>query len=375
MIDLIRVGVSSREMARSKNGEVSLVHAGALSTANSAVQRGHDRVDWQALVLDGKSGLGAQIRAGGRKSRSPVEVQKYLDAVWDNAVAWIATRPPAAERSPDIATRVGNARRVLDVLADPDAEIGVNERRVLAAVADEGIRLGTATPAIPRVTMLRVTGVGLTAFRTALRNLERAGLLAVVDHGEWYGADYAKIGKADRRADRYRLAAAAALRARAYPEDELLVPPAAELMVPPSAEDRCPPAELMVPPSRDRKAIPWVRGDDPAALVAALATHDRAALLAAAALVPDQSRRGGSARSASVESHLEALTMVRAAHRQDSGLASATYFGSEDQGALVQALSSLAMHLVRALHGSDVEGFCDHLALCQITEAASEVEW
>lgn len=76
-----------------------------------------------------------------------------------------------------------------------------------------------------------------------------------------------------------------------------------------------------------------------------------------------------------VENRLEALALVESWHHGDSGLASAIWFRTDDREGLLAALTSLAGHLARALHGDDLDSFVDYLRRDQIETAVGEVPW
>jgi hypothetical protein len=90
MIDLIRDGVPAK--ALKERGDRAVWRALA-KTASSAVQRGWDRADWEALVIEPRSNLGSQLR-GGRRTKTPAESHKTLTSAWETAERWVQQAPP-----------------------------------------------------------------------------------------------------------------------------------------------------------------------------------------------------------------------------------------------------------------------------------------
>jgi hypothetical protein len=202
-IDLIRDGVPARDLQARGN---AAVWTALVRTASSAHQRGHDRSEWESLVLAPASNLGRQVRLkDGTRERTVPDVIKTMADAWDAAVEWVSQQPPAWTREQTAAVAAERAAAALQVAADADLDLTGPEREVLAFAAREHDRRGYLQVALPRAAVVAETGLGERTVRTALAGLARRGLLTVAVPGRT-GADPKR-----RKATLYALADAEAL--------------------------------------------------------------------------------------------------------------------------------------------------------------------
>jgi hypothetical protein len=180
-IDVIRDGVHPREL---KVRGDRAVWSALVRTAASAHQRGQDRIEWEYLVLEQRSHLGHQLRLkDGHRTRKPAHVAKTLAAVWDTAVVWCSERAPAWTAEDAASEAETRAAALTGITADPDAELTDAERAILEHAVNCAREYRRPEVTLPRQRMLDATGLGLTALRTALRRLEAAELLVLVQPG------------------------------------------------------------------------------------------------------------------------------------------------------------------------------------------------
>ncbi len=199
-VDLIRDGVHPRDLkARGDRA----VWSALVRTAVSAHQRGQGLLDWESLVNDPRSHLGAQVRLkDGHRPRKPVAVAKMLSAAWDAAVVWASEQQPAwdREQTRDEALRRASAMR--ELVSDADTDLTDAERAVLHYAVTTATAKGMLRVAMPRRALMEATGLGLTALRSTMRRLEEAELLVLVEAGQPGGP-----GARKRRSNLYGLPA------------------------------------------------------------------------------------------------------------------------------------------------------------------------
>jgi hypothetical protein len=237
VIDAIRDGASPAELrARGDRAVFSLL----VSTAMSAQQRGWPYSDWQALLSGRDSHLGWQVwMRRGRTERSPKDFNHVLGQAWDRAEKLLTEAPPAFGNR-EVLAYIAAFRKSIAGLDLPE-----EKRAILVHAADEGERLGTTRPALPRMGILQRTRLGLTALRTALAQLDRDGLLVLTVRGRPGGPSARR-----QRANCYQLGPALGLHIP-VPEVWPVVPPAtsaaseANHVVPPSPAE----ANHVVPPT------------------------------------------------------------------------------------------------------------------------------
>jgi hypothetical protein len=198
-VDLIRDGVRPADL---RAGGDRAVWRALVSTAASALQRGHDFTEWAALVTETRSNLGRQMRLkGGKKERTQRTVERTLRNAWTTAEKFVAEAPAAFTRDDALA----HVAVVRDWTADADSPLDDNERAVMAAACRIAERNGTTRPALPRRALVDETGLGERTVRTTLDRLHRRGLLVLEVPGR-SGGDAAR-----RKAGLYRLPDTAAL--------------------------------------------------------------------------------------------------------------------------------------------------------------------
>jgi hypothetical protein len=179
------------------------VWSALVRTAGSALQHGWTFPEWAALVSEPSRNLGRQAQTRHRGSKvtqlTGPQYERKIAKAWDAARSWLAKEAAPATTPEDLAATITAIRLLVE---DADADLTASERAILAYAANEAERLNTTRPALPRKTMLQAASLGLTAARTALRLLDRKGLLVLEVHGRPAGAN----AKAERRRSNcYRL--------------------------------------------------------------------------------------------------------------------------------------------------------------------------
>lgn len=196
-IDLMREGVPTNDL-KERGGKA--VWSALLSTATSAQQSSWDKFEWEHQIRQAKSILGRQLRMrDGRRELTPKAFDKQLDQAWEKAWEYRTARPApwtAEEVREHAHTR---AMAVLELVADAEATLTDSERAVLAFASQEHDRRGMLQVAMPRAAVVKATGMGERAVRTALTRLEERGLLILPTPGR----SSAQPGK--RRASLYGL--------------------------------------------------------------------------------------------------------------------------------------------------------------------------
>lgn len=190
-IDLIRDGTTDQ---RGHHGIFSAV----LSTANSAVQHGHTRTEWMALILDlPLSRLGRQLSVERGKTRPARNVIADLHKAWDKAVVFCDVHPTLTRD--DYTNEIDDVRTWFDHHADT-IRLTPAELAVIGHAIDSAERNGSARPTMPRRQVMAATGLTERQVRNALATLDAAGILRCEDRGQ-PGGPRAK----GRRAACYRL--------------------------------------------------------------------------------------------------------------------------------------------------------------------------
>lgn len=179
-VDLIRDGIPAAEFGA--KGRSALFSA-LVSTAMSAQIRGWDEQAWVSLILEPKSRLGYQVRMrDAEHSVSPVQVQKRLTAAWERAWEY-RTEANVRDAATVALDARGRAGMVAMAVADPDVDLTDNERAVLAYAVERVSTSGWLAVAMPRTAIEEATDLGNNPVRTALKNLERKGLLFTETRG------------------------------------------------------------------------------------------------------------------------------------------------------------------------------------------------
>ncbi len=218
MIDLIRDGVPPTDLRR--DGQRA-VWSALFRTAASASQRGWDGWEWEVLLREPCSVLGRQASTrDGRRLKTEKSITKTYADAWDRATAWVSEQPPKWRHNEAVEQALHRADLLAELAADPDATLPQSCRAVLAHAANQARRLTSDRPALPRQQMLEATGLGLSALRTALAQLDSAGLLVLAERG--------RRGANGGRSNLYRLAQKdhPALAAYLYRETRSVVPSA-----------------------------------------------------------------------------------------------------------------------------------------------------
>lgn len=205
-MDLIRDGVPPAAL---KAGGDRAVWNALVRTAASACQRGQSRTEWEGLLAESRSRLGAQARLKrGRTERTARDYHRVLNNAWARAATWLLTAEPALS----IQRIRERADTVTAVAADPEAPLPDAYRAVLAHAANVARRNGTTRPALPRRAVAEATGLTERTARTTLEALHRDGLLRLEVPGR------SSSDPRRQRAGLYQLPAAAALTAYLYPK-------------------------------------------------------------------------------------------------------------------------------------------------------------
>lgn len=214
IIDLIRDGVNPADM---KAGGDRAVWKALVRTASSASQRGQTWEEWEALLAESKSRLGAQARLKrGRKERTTRDYNRTLISAWTTAEKWLANAPPPLD-----AEQISERATIVETfIADVETPLADAQRAVLAYAVEVARRNRTTRPALPRRELQQATGLGERTLRTALDALHRNGLL----HLELAGRSSADPGR--RRANLYQLPTGEALDAYLYRGTRSMGPPA-----------------------------------------------------------------------------------------------------------------------------------------------------
>ncbi len=206
IVDLIRDGVPPAAL---KAGGDLAVWRALVRTAASACQRGQTRTEWEALLGESRSRLGAQARLKkGRTERTNRDYHRVLNNAWTRAAKWLLTADPAISAE-QIRER---ADTVTAVAADPETPLPDAYRAVLAHAANVARRNGTTRPALPRRAVAEATGLTERTARTTLGALHLDGLLRLEVAGR------SSSDPRRQRAALYQLPDAAALTAYLYPK-------------------------------------------------------------------------------------------------------------------------------------------------------------
>jgi hypothetical protein len=196
-VDLIRDGAPARDLRAMGD---AAVRRALLSTAASAMQCGWTDIDWETLIMEARSRLGAQVRTArdGRRDRPERQVRRMLADAWDRATEYVS-ETPAWDRDTMRAEAEARAAVARGLAADPDTDLTTAMRAVLAYAAGQAEARGLHRLALPWRAVADATGLGQRATQTALRRLTAAGYLRCEDRGRG-GTD-----PAHRRAALYRL--------------------------------------------------------------------------------------------------------------------------------------------------------------------------
>lgn len=199
MIDLIRDGVHPLDLKARGN---RAVWSALVKTAISAQQRDWSVIEWEALITDPKSRLGAQVAIkDGRKPLPPARVQKTLLDAWDKAWTWRtdADRPEAWTKAEVTTEAHRRAAVALSIVEDPEAPLSDTERAVLAYAIDQTKVRGLLRVALPWRSVQDATGLGERATKNAMAKLTKRGFIVL----EVPGRASPAAGK--RRANLYAL--------------------------------------------------------------------------------------------------------------------------------------------------------------------------
>lgn len=225
VIDRIRDGVPPAELrATDGSGGGRAVWKALVSTAASAWQRGWDREEWEALLDEPASRLGAQSRTkDGTRPLTPAARAKTLGDAWNQAQVWVSTRPAPNDRADMRKQAESRARALLRVVEDPATDLRDVDRAVLAYTADLALTRGIDRLALPWREVMAGTGYGERAVKNALRRLTERQMLTRTDPGRAGGPEAKR-----RRAALYRIPDPEALAAadlHLYPETGSVGPP------------------------------------------------------------------------------------------------------------------------------------------------------
>lgn len=285
-VDLIRDGVRPADL---RVGGDRAVWRALVSTAASALQRGHDFTDWAALVTETRSNLGRQMRLkGGTKERPQRAVERTLTKAWETAEKFVSEAPAPFTRDDALA----HVALVRDWTADADSPLDDNERAVMAAACVIAERNGTTRPALPRRTVIEGTGLGERTVRTTLDRLHRRGLLVLEVRGR-AGGDVSR-----RRAGLYRLPDAEAMETAYLYRGTRSMGPPAQVYGTPGQTAPGTPAQVYGTPTNHKTTddeetavvTVTISATDPDALAAAIDALRRSN--PAVAVEPGQAQRG-----------------------------------------------------------------------------------
>ena len=179
-IDLMRDGVTPADLRA--HGDKAVWRA-LLRTAHSAQIRGWDVVEWECLILEDRNQLARQIRTRRDGRPKPQRtVEKTLSKAWD--AAWEhRTTNPTMDRADVAETAKERAAIALDVAAEADNDLRDAERAVLAYAARLTTERGLLQVDLAWRTVMESTGLTERRTKNALRDLERRGLLRLVERG------------------------------------------------------------------------------------------------------------------------------------------------------------------------------------------------
>lgn len=267
IIDLIRDGVAPAAL---KAGGDRAVWKALVSTASSASQRGQSWEEWETLLGESRSRLGAQARLKrGRKERTSRDYNRTLIAAWTTATKWVATADP-----PISTEQIGERANIVErFVADAETPLPDAHRAILAYAVEVARRNSTTRPALPRRELQQATGLGERTLRTALDALHQTGLLQL----ELPGRASADPGR--RRANLYQLPTGDALDAYLYRGTRSMATSAQVYGTPPISPNGTP-LQIYGTPTADPEGLHMVTltlsAATPEALVAALdALHRR----------------------------------------------------------------------------------------------------
>ena len=228
IIDLIRDGITLADM---KAGGDRAVWKALVRTAASASQRGQSWEEWESLLGESRSRLGAQARLKrGRKERTSRDYHRTLISAWTTATKWLTPAPPRLDAE-QIRER---ANTVEAFIADAETPLPDSHRAILACAVEVARRNGTTRPALPRRELQKATGLGERTLRTALDALHQSGLL----HLEVPGRASGNLDR--RRANLYQLPTVEALDAYLYRGTRSMGPQAQVYGTPPVSPNGTP---------------------------------------------------------------------------------------------------------------------------------------
>lgn len=227
VVDLIRDGVSPAAL---KAGADKAVWDALVSSAASAAARGHSEWEWLEQVMDPRHRLGqqARLKRSGRQVRTDAQVRDLTGDAWERATVWLSERPAAWTAEQVAAEAQDRALAALAVAGDLENDLADSDRAVLAFAATEAQRRGLTKVTLPRLSVVKGTGVGERAVVNALERLVKRDLLERVTRGR-SGGDATK-----RKAATYRLRSREALAAYLYPVNRVYGTPAQVYGTPPT---------------------------------------------------------------------------------------------------------------------------------------------
>jgi hypothetical protein len=155
----------------------------------SATQHGWGFQEWLALVNDPLSRLGTQFSLrDGKRAKSRKTIQHGLEDIWDKAVATVNGLDPSFTREQVADAAQARAEGVMQLVADPDAELTDSQRSVLAYAAEQTIKRGMLRVALAWRAVQEATCLGERATKNAMAHLTDKNLLSLEASGR-SGAD------------------------------------------------------------------------------------------------------------------------------------------------------------------------------------------
>lgn len=185
-VDLATDGVPREDLLR--NGHKAVYNA-LVKIAASAMQRGWSEADWSAFIEARALGRQNTTDANGRPA-NPKQARKRLWKAWDAAAKWVDEQEPPWSPYAAALNAEETADAAVEAIENAENDLTSAERAVLAYAAELATKRGSDALTIARgdaadgTGFLGNTGLGLTAWRTAMKRLDARGALVVARPGE-----------------------------------------------------------------------------------------------------------------------------------------------------------------------------------------------
>lgn len=186
VVDLARDGIDPAEF---KNEPRDLVVSRALfKTALFAQFSNQTEAEWLSAVdRTVTHALARQVHTDRRgRELHQLAVRKKYAKVWKDAWRWRLTRPAPWTRE-EAAEQVARLADEVIALIDADVDLADNAKQVVRHAAEVAAARGSQKITLADAAFVTGTGLGLSAWRTAIRKAITAGYLAVYRRGEKRG--------------------------------------------------------------------------------------------------------------------------------------------------------------------------------------------